>query len=155
MTADPDRTERSRALVLAFWKEVYEGRDYTKVGEYFAEDGLYEDVPTPDSGAVGPENVGRRLAIGHEPVESFDHEIHRIIAEGDTVITEHTETWKFHTGEVVPLPFVSVMEIEDGKIKLWRDYSDQNMLLSRVPQWWLDHIAKFAGSDFGATDGGA
>ena len=71
------------------------------------------------------------------------------MAEGSTVITEHTETWNFHTGEVVPLPFVSVMEIEDGKIKLWRDYSDHNMLISRVPQWWLDHIAQFASDAFG------
>ena len=149
MGAENELTERNRALVLEFWKEVYEGRNYEKVGLYFAEDGLYEDVPTPDAGAIGPETVGRRLAIGHEPVESFDPAIHRIVAEGTTVITEHTETWNFHTGEVVPLPFVSVMEVEDGKIKLWRDYSDQNMLMSGVPQWWLDHIAKFASTAFG------
>jgi limonene-1,2-epoxide hydrolase len=138
----------NKELVARFWREVYENRDYDRVGQFFAEDGLYEDVPAPDFGARGPKAVAKRLRIGHEPVERFEHEIHRMIAEGNTVITEHTETWFFHTGEVAALPFASVMEIEDGMIRLWRDYSDMNTLMSKVPQWWLEHIMKFTEEDF-------
>ena len=136
------QAEENRKLIEAFWRDVYEARDYEKVGAYFAEDGLYEDVPTPDTGAVGPVAVGRRLRIGHEPVERFEHEIHRMVCEGNTVVTEHTETWYFHTGEVVPLPFVSIQVISDGKIELWRDYSDMNTLMSAVPKWWIDQITR-------------
>ena len=71
-----------------------------------------------------------------------------MIAEGPTVMVEHTETWHFHTGEVVALPFVSVMEVEGGMIRLWRDYWDVNTLMSRAPQWWLDHIMAFSVADF-------
>lgn len=142
----------NRGLVESFWHDVYVTRDYDRVGSYFADDGLYEDVPTPDTGAVGPAAVAMRLRIGHEPVERFEHEIHRMLCEGDTVITEHTETWCFHTGEVVPLPFVSVMRVEDGKLKLWRDYSDQATLMAGVPQWWLDHVGQFTAAAFGARD---
>lgn len=45
-----------------------------------------------------------------------------------------------HRSSVLPLPFVSIHVIEDGKIKLWRDYSDHNMLISKVPQWWLEQV---------------
>jgi len=138
----------NKDLVSRFWNEVYVGRDYDAVGRYFAAGGVYVDVPVPDSAATGPQAVAKRLRIGHEPVERFTHEVHRMVAEGDTVITEHTETWHFHTGEVVALPFVSVMEISGGMIRLWKDYSDLNTLLSKAPAWWLEHIAKFTVEDF-------
>ena len=51
----------------------------------------------PEGPGIGPKGISRRLALGHEPVERFEHEIHRIVAEGNVVITEHTETWCFHT----------------------------------------------------------
>jgi limonene-1,2-epoxide hydrolase len=141
----------NRRLVEAFWREVYETRDYDAVGRYFAEHGVYEDVPVPGTAAVGPAAVSRRLRIGHEPVERFEHEILRIVAEGDTVITEHAETWCFHTGERVRLPFVSVQVVENGKLVLWRDYSDFNTLMSGVPKWWLEHVSKFTVADFQKT----
>lgn len=138
----------NKELVQRFWQEVYEGRDYERIADFFAADGEYVDVAIPESAARGPQAVARRLRIGHEPVERFTHEVHRLIAEGSTVMTEHTETWHFHTGEVVALPFVSVMEMVDGKIRLWRDYSNLDTLLKAAPQWWLEHIMKFSVEDF-------
>lgn len=143
-----DPVESHRALVEAFWRDVYETRDYDRVGAYFAEDGLYEDVAAPDAGAVGPKAVSARLRIGHEPVERFEHRVHRTVCQGDTVVTEHTEVWHFHTGEVVPLPFVSIHVIEDGRFKLWRDYSDLGTLLSAAPKWWIEHVSRFTEADF-------
>ena len=52
------------------------------------------------------------------------------------------------TGEVVALPFVSVMELRDGMITLWRDYWDLNTLMNNVPQWWIEHIMQFTTDDF-------
>ena len=138
----------NKDLVTRFWNEVYVARDYDAVGRYFAADGVYVDVPVPDSAATGPQAVAMRLRIGHEPVERFTHEIHRMIAQGSTVMVEHTETWHFHTGEVIALPFVSVMEVEGNMIRLWRDYWDVNTLMSQAPQWWIEHIMKFSVADF-------
>jgi limonene-1,2-epoxide hydrolase len=155
LRAPPDRETlamsqqaANKELVRRFWDDVYVARDYDAIGSYFATDGVYVDVAVPESAATGPQAVAMRLRIGHEPVQRFTHEIHRMVAEGDTVVTEHTETWHFHTGEVIALPFVSVMEISGGMIRLWRDYSDLNTLLSKAPAWWLEHIAKFTVADF-------
>ena len=143
-------SRQNRELIEKFWQDLYE-HDYDKVASYFAEDSLYQDVPTPDHGAVGPDNVVKRLRIGLDPVERHVHHLHRMVAEGDTVVTEHTEDWHFHTGEVVSLPFVSIHVIEGDKIKLWRDYWDLGTLMSGAPQWWLDRLASFSEADF-ATD---
>jgi hypothetical protein len=65
-----------------------------------------------------------------------------------------SELWKlieafWKTGEVVSLPFVSIHFIEDGKIKLWRDYWDFQRLMSGAPAWWIEHLAKHTEADFG------
>ncbi len=139
--------EENRALIRAFWRDLY-ARDLDKVGAYFAEHGLYEDVPAPDRGAVGPRNVTARLRIGLDPIDHYTHHQQRMVAEGDTVVTEHTEDWHFHTGEVVSLPFVSIHVIEAGKIVLWRDYWDLGTLMSGAPSWWIERLATFSQADF-------
>ena len=140
--------EANKELVLEFWRVVYDERDYDRVGTFFHDDGRYEDVPLPEGAGVGPKGISARLRLGHEPVEAFEHEIHRIVAEGNVVMTEHTETWKFHTGEVIPLPFLSVHVIRDGKFELWRDYSNMATVLDNAPQWWLEHIMKADPTEF-------
>ncbi len=144
-------TDANRALIERFWHTLYE-RDFDGVGAFMAEDGLYEDVPTPDDGARGPANVARRLRIGLEPIEGQEHQIHRMVVAGDTVVTEHTETWHWKTGESVPLPFVSIHQIRDGRIVLWRDYWDLGTLMSGAPKWWIEHLAKFSQEHFEAAD---
>lgn len=141
--------EANKKLIVSFWTDLYEKRDYDKCGSYFAEDGLYRDVPAPDHGAVGPKQVSGRLKIGLSVIDKQVHHMHRMVAEGDAVITEHTEDWHFKTGEVVSLPFVSVHVINaDGKIKSWSDYFNLGTLLDNAPQWWLDHIAQYGAEDF-------
>ena len=139
--------ETNRNLIERFWQDLY-AREFEKLGNYFADDAHYEDVPTPDSGAVGPAAVIARLRIGLEPIEKYVHHTHRMVSEGDTVVTEHTEDWHFHTGEIVSLPFVSIHVIREGKISLWRDYWDLSTLMSGAPQWWIDRLAKHSEADF-------
>ncbi|MEI7591847.1 MAG: nuclear transport factor 2 family protein [Actinomycetes bacterium] len=128
------------ALVEKLWATLYIERDLDAVGAMFAEDGHYEDVPIDDGGATGPKQIAARLRIGFAPVKGFDHVIHRMVVDGDTVITEHAETWHFDDEVSVTLPFVSVQEIRDGKLVLWRDYSNMNTLLEGAPDWWIEHI---------------
>jgi len=140
--------DKNKDLVLLFWHTVYETREYDRVGDFFHDEGRYEDVPIPDGTGIGPDGIAYKLRLGHEPVEAFDHEIHRIVAEGDTVMTEHTETWKFHTGEIIPLPFLSIHVVRDTRFMLWRDYSNMATVLENAPQWWLEHIMKADTSKF-------
>ena len=132
--------DESVALVEKFWNTLYVDRDLDAIGAMFTEDGFYTDVPIDDGGATGPAQIAARLRIGFGPVQSFDHVIHRIVVDGDTVITEHAETWHFDDEVSVTLPFVSVQEIRDGQFVLWRDYSNINTLLDSAPPWWIEHI---------------
>jgi len=69
---------------------------------------------------------------------------HRSAASGNTIFTEHTERWHFHSGEESVLQVVSNHVFENGKIKLWRDYWDLAALMSTAPAWWIEGLARHA-----------
>ena len=75
-------------------------------------------------------------------MERFEHHFHRLVAEGDTVVFEHTEVWHFATGESMRNPFVTIHEVAGGKIRLWRDYWDLNTLMAQAPKWWIEKLAQ-------------
>ncbi len=137
----------NKQTVDQLWKALY-AKDFDGVAALIADDGLYEDVPTPDAGAVGPENVVKRLRVGLEPVARFEHQIHRVVAEGDSVVVEHTETWHFETGEVLSNDFVTIHEVKGGKIRLWRDYWDLNTMMAQAPKWWIERLAEHSGDEW-------
>jgi len=139
--------EENKRVVASMWAALYR-KDFDGVAAHIAPDGHYEDVPAPDPGARGPENVVKRLRSGLDPVTRFEHDIHRVVAEGDTVIVEHTETWHFETGEKVVNDFLTVHEVRDGKIALWRDYWDLGTLMQQAPAWWIERLAAYDGSDW-------
>ena len=133
--------QENRQVVDRMWQALYR-KDWDGVAACIAEDGFYEDVPTPDTGAVGPINVVKRLRSGLDAVERFEHEIHRVVAQGDSVVIEHTETWHFPTGEKLVNDFVTIHEVRGGKIRLWRDYWDINRMMAQAPKWWIESLAK-------------
>jgi ketosteroid isomerase-like protein len=142
-------SDANKAAVRKLWSTLYT-KDWDAVAALFSDDAFYEDVPSPDAGARGPRNIVTRLRIGLDPIERFEHHEHRIVAEGDSVIVEHTEVWHFHTGETMRNPFVTVHEVRDGKITLWRDYWDVQTMMNAVPKWWTLQIMKRRAEEFGA-----
>jgi limonene-1,2-epoxide hydrolase len=136
--------EDNVALVERFW-DALARRDFDAVGVFMADDGEYIDVPlvgTEGGGAVGPVQTAARLRLGLEPLSNYVLHDGKIVAQGDTVITEHAEEWHWHTGESHLVRFCSVMEIRDGKVQRWWDYVDLSQLLGAAPAWWLEHIMK-------------
>ena len=129
----------NKALVERFWADLAR-RDFDAVGAYFAPDGHYTDVPVPEEGAFGPAEVAARLRLGLGPLAKYVLHDGPIVADGDMVMTEHSEEWFWESGEHVHLPFVSVQEIRDGKIVRWHDYLDLNTLMAAAPAAWVEHI---------------
>ena len=140
--------DRNRATVDAFWELLY-AKDWDALQALFAPEAEYTDVPTPeDDVARGPEQIIARLRLGLDPTQEMVHHPGHVVAGDDLVMTEHVEEWRFHTGEVVKLPFVSVHQFDgEGRIVRWWDYWDLTTLLGSAPQWWLDHIAAGYASD--------
>lgn len=127
-------------LIEAFWGDLFR-RDFDAVGAWFTPDGNYRDVPAPEDGAFGPAEVAARLRLGIEPLADYQHVPGwKIIAQGDTVVTEHVERWTWSSGETVDLPFVSIHVLDGDKVTRWWDYWDLGTLMNAAPAAWVEHI---------------
>jgi limonene-1,2-epoxide hydrolase len=134
--------EENKETVRRFWETLY-SRDWDAIAGFFTEASEYTDVPSPaDDIARGPALIVARLRLGLERIAGYEHDLKLMVAEGDDVITEHAETWHWHTGEEVTLPFVSVHQLHDGKIMRWWDYWDLQTLMNAAPVWWIEHVAQ-------------
>ncbi len=134
-------------VVQQFWDALAE-RDWDGMRALLTDDAHYTDVGVPGPGGTGPDGVLRRLRIGIEPLAGYEHlPGTNMIAGGDLVMTEHTERWRFHTGEVIDHSFVSVTQLRDGKIARWHDYSNISNITDNAPAWWLEHIIEESAKD--------
>lgn len=92
-----------------------------EIANYFTEDGCYFNMPT-------------RPVKGRKAIEQFvkgfiatwtatDWEIINIVESGNLVFCERLDKTKM-AANAVDLPCMGIFEMEDGKIKEWRDYFD-------------------------------
>jgi len=131
----------NKAVIEQLW-DCLGQRDFDGVGALFSAIGQYIDVPVigGDSGAIGPVEVAARLRLGIGPLEKYILHPGPMLAEGDMVMTEHSEEWFWNTGEHHLVRFCSVHEVRNGKVERWWDYVDIGQLTAAAPAWWLEHI---------------
>ncbi len=95
--------------------------DIDELLEYFADDAVYHNIPM--EAANGKPAIAQLLKGMGSMISAIRFEVHRQVANGGVVMNERTDHIKM--GErSVSLPVVGVFEVEEGRIKAWRDYFD-------------------------------
>lgn len=126
------------------WRAL-SARNWDGVKSYLADDCIYADMPVgPTAAARGPEDIIKRLKIGLDPLSSYENHDGLLVADGDTVMYEHSETWGWPTGETALMRFVTVHQLADDRITIWKDYWDLGALTNFAPPNWM---ADFASAD--------
>lgn len=101
--------------------EAWSRLDGQELAGFFAEDGVYHNMPiAPVRGRANVEAFIRAF-IGTWTETTWD--LVHIACVGDVVIAERVDRTRAG-GKSVDLPCVGVFELEAGKIKVWRDYFD-------------------------------
>ena len=139
--------DENRKTVETLWNALT-AFDWETLKSCLHDDVHYEDVPTEDPGARGPENVVKRLGIAFNHLSDHQHTIHHLVCEGDVVFLDHTEVWTFKTGEIATNQFATLHEMKDGKVALWSDYWDVSGFVSQFPAWFLEEMGKSSQADF-------
>lgn len=128
--------------VLGLWAALSD-RDWDGVADQLSEDCIYVDVPVgPTLAARAPTDIVKRLKVGLGPLAAYENHDGLIVAQGEHVMYEHTETWTFTTGETFVLPFVTVHRVVGGKVALWKDYWDFGAIANHAPEGWLEGLAE-------------
>lgn len=135
-------TSETAGVVLGMWKALSD-RDWDALKTFIAEDCIYVDMPVgPAAAARGPEDIVKRLKVGLEPLAGYQNHDGVLVADGEDVMYEHSETWNWVTGESTVLQFVTVHKVRDGKIVLWKDYWDFGGLANNAPADWMEQLAQ-------------
>jgi len=112
-------TTSNDAMVRDFLA-AWERRDTEYIVDHFTDDGVYHSIPlTP---IVGKAAI-REFVAGFAGVPPGRLVIHHQVASGNVVMNERTDYITLN-GRPVTLPICGVFEIEDGRIKAWREYFD-------------------------------
>lgn len=112
-----EANERVIREFVAAWPRL----DAKELAGYFAEDGVYHNMPMgPVSGRA---NVERLIAGFIGSWTQTEWELRNVLCAGNLVVAERVD--RIRAGDkFVELPCVGVFELERGKIKRWRDYFD-------------------------------
>ena len=133
-------TRTPTEAVLGLWAALSD-RDWDRLQAHVADDCVYVDMPVgPTAAARGPVDVVKRLKVGLESLAGYVNHDGLLVADGDAVMYEHSETWTFASGEVVELPFVSVHRVRDGQVTLWKDYWDFGAVQNAAPPDWMERL---------------
>ena len=102
---------------IAAWSNL----DSDELVGYFSEDGIYYNMPTQP--VQGKEQLNQFIGSFIANWTKTNWDTLNIIGEGDVVIAERLD--RTEVGDIkVDLPCCGVFEMEEGKIKVWRDYFD-------------------------------
>ena len=117
MAAIPNDPDALVTQFCAAWPRM----DADELASYFTEDGVYHNIPmTPAVGRAAVLDLLRGLGT---MISAIRFEVHRQVTSGSVVMNERTD--HITMGDrVIALPVVGVFEIEDGRIRAWRDYFD-------------------------------
>ncbi|MFU8816212.1 MAG: limonene-1,2-epoxide hydrolase family protein [Pseudomonadales bacterium] len=120
--ADNERIIRD---FIAAWSRL----DPTELAEYFTDDGCYYNIPAqPVRGRGNVEQFIRGFTASWTATE---WELVSIAAVGERVYAERVDRIKSKQGDV-DLPCAGVFDMENGKIREWRDYFDMNTFMKAM-----------------------
>ncbi len=102
---------------VAAWSRL----DADELAGYFTKDGCYHNIPVGP--VAGRDNVRDMIAAFTADWTATQWDVLNIVGSGDVVIAERLD--RTQAGDKsVDLPCTGVFEMENGRIRVWRDYFD-------------------------------
>jgi len=103
---------------------AFGAKDLDAIAGLLADDVVYHNVGMEP--AVGKEASLAAITGFLDMSESLVFDIHRLAADGDTVLTERTDTFTIN-GVKAPIAVMGTFELRDGLVVAWRDYFDMGL----------------------------
>lgn len=101
--------------------ETWPSLDVEKIVAFFTDDGIYHNMPIAP--IAGREALRAFIGAFLKDWTKTHWDVLNITSAGNVVIAERVD--HIHVGDKsVDLPCCGVFELENGKIKAWRDYFD-------------------------------
>lgn len=110
---------------IAAWSRL----DVEELVQYFCEDGVYYNMPTQP--VTGHAALRPFISAFVKGWTSTEWDVLNLVSKGDIVFAERLDRTLVGT-KPVDLPCCGVFEMQDGRIKVWRDYFDMGTYVSAL-----------------------
>jgi limonene-1,2-epoxide hydrolase len=123
-------TDAQKLATVQKMIEAWNTRNWQQVYELFAEDGVLESMmlPTP---TVGRDAISKRIGALAKDISRIELRIrHMGVADG-VVFIERVDDFVYR-GKHGAVPVVGVVEVEQGRVKAWREYYDREQMIEAM-----------------------
>lgn len=126
--ASADSSEQKLATVERMI-EAWNARDWNRVYDLFAPDGVLHSMMLPP--IVGREAIKQRLGTLAAGISRIELRVRHMGVVDGVVFVERVDDFVYR-GKHGTVPVVGVIEVEDGQVKVWREYYDRAQLLEAM-----------------------
>jgi limonene-1,2-epoxide hydrolase len=123
--------DRPRGRFCAAWANDLGAED---LAAFFTDDAVYHNIPFEP--VTGKDNIADNIASFIRPgppgIERIEFHVTNIAASGPVVMTERVDVFTLG-GKTFDLQVMGTFEVNDGKIKAWRDYFDPSQFNNQIP----------------------
>ena len=118
----------SNSQIVLDFVQAWNDKNWDGIEALFTDDVVYHNMPMePANGKEAAMAVIR----GMQPQE-VDWRVLNIAENGDVVLTERVDDFVMADGKKISVEVMGTMELENGKIKAWRDYFDLASFTSQM-----------------------
>lgn len=130
MAAHAADTDASRVAVVKEMIAAWKAADWKKVGDLFAEDGVLHSMMIEP--VKGREAIYQRIAaLGKGAPGGVVLDVSHMGVIDGLVFIERVDRFTYN-GKPGAVPVVGVLDVQDGKVKAWREYYDRAQLLKEM-----------------------
>ena len=123
-------TDAQKLATVKKMIEAWNTLDWPQVYNLFAEDGVLESMMLPEP-TVGREAISKRLGVLAKDISRIELRIrHMGVADG-VVFIERVDDFVYR-GKHGKVPVVGVVEVEQGRVKAWREYYDRDQMITAM-----------------------
>jgi len=110
--------------------QAWNTRNWDKVYDLFAQDGSLQSMMLA-APTVGREAIKKRIGALAADISSIELKVRHIGVADGVVFVERVDDFVYR-GKHGAVPVVGVVEVENGRVKAWREYYDRAQLLEAM-----------------------
>lgn len=123
-------TTHDPARIVEAFCESWSRLDLDEITGFLTPDAHYHNIPVDP--VEGVDAIRAFIGGFTAGVSSVEFEIRHIATEGDVVLTERLDVFRFEGGRTIELPVMGTFELRGGKIAAWRDYFDLQQYMGQL-----------------------
>ena len=122
-------TDAQKLATVRQMIDAWNQRNWQQVFDLFAADGVLQSMMLPPT--VGREAIQQRIGALAKGIDSIELRVQHIGVIDGVVFIERVDDFVYH-GKHGAVPVVGVVEVEQGRVKAWREYYDRAQLLEAM-----------------------